>query len=169
MGMTVQNSTDLVLRLLIAVLIGGLIGWNRQRLGKPAGLRTHMLVSLGAALMVMIPLQLSHPPSPDAISRTIQGVATGIGFLGAGEILQRSTLSLRRSRQSSQLESANEFVEPKIKGLTSAASIWTTAALGLVTGCGLWLTSLIGAILVWFTLTLAWYLESFASKSRDDN
>lgn len=165
--MPVQNSTDLVLRLFVAVLIGGLIGWNRQRLGKPAGLRTHMLVSLGAALMILIPLQLA-PPSPDAISRTIQGVVTGIGFLGAGEILQRSTLSLKRSRQSTTSEPADEFVEPKIKGLTSAASIWTTAALGLVTGCGLWLTSLVGAILVWFTLTLAGSLESFASKPRND-
>ena len=67
-----SNEIEITTRLVVAVIIGGIIGWNRQRLGKPAGLRTHMLVCLGSALIVMIPFQLSNPPSPDAVSRTIQ-------------------------------------------------------------------------------------------------
>lgn len=78
-----------IFRLVLAVFIGGVIGWDRQSRGKPAGLRTHMLVALGAALMVLIPMQISPSPSPEAISRVVQGVATGIGFLGAGEILHQ--------------------------------------------------------------------------------
>ena len=154
-----SNEIEITTRLVVAVIIGGIIGWNRQRLGKPAGLRTHMLVCLGSALIVMIPFQLSNPPSPDAVSRTIQGTATGIGFLGAGEILQRSRPSKLRSRQLARQKSIQEVAQPQIQGLTSAAAIWTTAALGLVTGCGLWKTSLIGTGFVWFTLTLARFLE----------
>lgn len=142
-------------RLVLAVFVGGVIGWNRQSLGKPAGLRTHMLVCLGAALMALIPIQLSSSPSPDAVSRVIQGVATGIGFLGAGEILHQPIQGT---------------AQPKVQGLTSAAAIWTTAALGLVTGCGLWMTSLIGLLLVWLILSLAPRLERIAlrHKHRED-
>lgn len=142
------DPTQPIAKLILAVCIGGVIGWNRQSLGKPAGLRTHMLVCLGAALMVSIPLQLSASPSPDAISRVVQGVATGIGFIGAGEILQRSVQGTAR---------------PKIQGLTSAAAIWTTAALGLATGCGLWVTSLVGLLLVWLILVVVTRLERLAS------
>ena len=144
-----------IFRLVLAVFIGGVIGWDRQWRGKPAGLRTHMLVGLGAALMALIPMQISPSPSPDAISRVVQGVATGIGFLGAGEIFHQSVQGT---------------AQPKIQGLTSSAAIWTTAALGLVTGCGLWVTSLIGLLLVWLILSLAPRLEQTASrhKHRED-
>jgi putative Mg2+ transporter-C (MgtC) family protein len=144
MSFAPTNGGELIGRLLVAIAIGGLIGWNRQITGKPAGLRTHMLVCLGAAVMVLIPLQISDPVSPDAVSRVIQGVATGIGFLGAGEILQRS-------RQGSD--------RPKIKGLTSAAAIWITAALGIATGCGFWVTSLVGTGFAWLILVLALKVE----------
>lgn len=163
-----NDAIEITIRLVAAVLIGGIIGWNRQRLGKPAGLRTHMLVGLGAALIVMIPFQLSNPPSADAVSRTIQGAVTGIGFLGAGEILQRSLPSQTRSRQLAQSRSLRKASQPQIQGLTSAASIWTTAALGLVTGCGLWKTSLIGTIMVWLTLTLARYVEPSVRDQNED-
>lgn len=105
--------------------------------------------------MALIPMQISPSPSPDAISRVVQGVATGIGFLGAGEIFHQSVQGT---------------AQPKIQGLTSAAAIWTTAALGLVTGCGLWVTSLIGLLLVWLILSLAPRLEQTASrhKHRED-
>lgn len=149
------STIDIVVRLLIAVSIGGVIGFNRQRLGKPAGLRTHMLVALGAALMVLIPLQIGASPSPDAISRTVQGVATGIGFLGAGEILQ----SVNAARELQTEAERHQLTQPTIQGLTSAASIWATAALGLATGCGLWVTSLVGIVLVWFILMVATQLE----------
>ncbi len=149
------STIDIMIRLLVAVSIGGVIGFNRYRLGKPAGLRTHMLVALGAALMVLIPLQIGTSPSPDAISRTVQGVATGIGFLGAGEILQ----SVNAAKELQTEAQPHRLTQPTIQGLTSAASIWTTAALGLATGCGLWVTSLVGLLLVWFILMTAAQLE----------
>lgn len=144
-----HGAWDTCLRLGSAAIVGGLIGWNRQISGKPAGLRTHMLVSLGAALIVLIPIQANPGHSADGLSRTIQGVATGIGFLGAGEILHRPS--------------------PKgngetVKGLTSAAALWTTAALGMVSGCGLWATSLIGTVMVLLILTVAKHLEKYIVK-----
>jgi len=148
-----DESFSLVLRLIAAVLVGAVIGWNRQIAGKPAGLRTHMLVSLGAAMIVLIPLQTSVSHSPDAVSRAIQGVATGIGFLGAGEILH---------------ESAEGNSKPKVKGLTSAAAIWITAALGMVTGCGLWLTTLTGTLLVWLILTVVKKLERLGVVHKEN-
>lgn len=131
-------------RLALALLVGAVIGWNRQAAGKAAGLRTHMLVSLGAALFVLIPLLASSSTSIDSLSRAIQGVATGVGFLGAGEILHRST---------------EESSKPSIKGLTSAASIWVTAALGMVAGCGFWQLSLLSTLMMVLTLSVAKNLE----------
>ncbi|WP_404787900.1 MgtC/SapB family protein [Altericista sp. CCNU0014] len=144
---------DTGIRLLVAVIVGGLIGWNRQIAGKPAGLRTHMLVSLGAALIVLIPLQVNPDRSAEGLSRAVQGVATGIGFLGAGEILQRQ--SARGDRKT-------------VKGLTSAAALWTTAALGMVSGCGLWPTSLIGTLLVLFILITVKRLEEYLIRDETD-
>jgi putative Mg2+ transporter-C (MgtC) family protein len=141
-----QTFGDTGLRLGVAVIIGGLIGWNRQIEGKPAGFRTHMLVSLGAALVVLIPVQANPAHSADGLSRAIQGVATGIGFLGAGEILHRQSV---KSNQET------------VKGLTSAAALWITAALGMVSGCGLWVTGLIGTVLVLLILTVAKHLEKY--------
>lgn len=146
---TPNDWVSLIFRLTIAVLAGGVIGWNRQLRGKAAGLRTHMLVSLGAALFVMVPLGLADTPSrqlEDATSRAIQGVATGIGFLGAGEILQT-----RRGPGDHQ----------KIKGLTSAASIWVTAALGVAAGSGMWQLILVATLLSLFILIGAKWIEQF--------
>lgn len=120
------------------MLVGGIIGWERQLRRKPAGFRTHMLVSMGSALFVLIPLALGkNENGRDAIERVIQGIAAGIGFLGAGEIL----------RQSKQ-----ERGEVEVHGLTSAAAIWVSAALGSAAGCGLWQLALIGALLSLFVL-----------------
>lgn len=134
----------LTCRLMLACLVGGAIGWNRQAAGKPAGLRTHMLVSLGAALFVLIPLIASSSHSGDALSRTIQGVATGVGFLGGGEILHQSV---------------RDSGKPSIKGLTSAATIWLTAALGMVAGCGFWQLSLLATLMALLILSLVKELE----------
>lgn len=139
-------------RLGLAVLVGGAIGLNRQLAGKAAGLRTHMLVSLGAAMFIVIPLTVGVSSHPDAISRSIQGVATGIGFLGAGEIIHRSNV---RSHK------------PQVKGLTSAAAIWVVAALGMIAGCGLWQASLIGTALTLLILTVARQIERFIPPSHD--
>jgi putative Mg2+ transporter-C (MgtC) family protein len=99
-----------IIRLLAAALLGGLLGAERESEGKPAGLRTHMLVGLGAALFVMAPRQAGM--SEGDVGRIIQGVAAGIGFIGAGTILKLT------DRQ-------------EIQGLTTAASIWLTAAIGV--------------------------------------
>ena len=149
-----RESLRLIFTLILAVLVGGVVGWNRQLNGKAAGLRTHMLVSLGAAMIVLIPLQTSSSHSADALSRAIQGVATGVGFLGAGEIIH-----------SSQQEAA----KTQVQGLTSAAAIWTTAALGMVTGCGLWQISLTGTLLVLLILTVAKRLERLIPNRHKNN
>lgn len=140
-------------RLISALVMGGAIGWNRQRRRKAAGLRTHMLVSLGAALFILIPLQDSLSTPIDAISRTIQGVAAGVGFLGAGEILH---LSKHRDN-------------PTVKGLTSAASIWVTAALGIASGCGWWQLTVIGTLLTLLTLSGVKKLEEAAFIRADED
>jgi putative Mg2+ transporter-C (MgtC) family protein len=102
------------LRLVSAVLLGGALGFQRAKTGKSAGLRTHMLVALGAALLVVAPQAAGH--GDDAVSRVIQGVVTGIGFLGGGVILKTS--------------------EGQVHGLTTAASLWIAAAIGLTCGLG---------------------------------
>ena len=132
-------------RLVLATLAGAVIGWNRHRAGKPAGVGTHALVALGAALFVAIPIGLGAGHA-DALSRAIQGVATGVGFLGAGEI----------------------FRDPgagKITGLTSAAALWVTAALGITIAAGSLFGSLTAAVLVFVVLELAPRLEG-ASRAR---
>ena len=112
-----------VLRLGVAVVAGGAIGWERQLSGRPAGLRTHMLVSLGCALLILIPLGTGIADT----TRVIQGVATGIGFLCAGDIF-------RQRREGKE----------RVKGLTSAASLWVTAGIGLVAGAGQWPVVVVG-------------------------
>jgi putative Mg2+ transporter-C (MgtC) family protein len=134
----------LTFRLGLALLVGGAIGWNREVRNKSAGLRTHMMVSLGAALFALIPLHTDPSQSGDALSRAIQGVATGIGFVGAGEILQHS----RKSDHT-----------PAVTGLTSAVAIWVAAALGISAGCGLWQLSLIGTLFALFVLSVMKPLE----------
>ncbi len=150
----------LLFRLVLAALIGGLIGLNREWSGKAAGLRTHMLVSLGSALFVMTPLISSGSLHPDAISRAVQGVATGVGFLGAGEIIHLSRSSRRPQTPD----------RPIVQGLTSAASIWVTAALGMAIACGLWQASLIGTALVLIILSVTKWIERLipVPDSEDD-
>jgi len=111
-----------------------------------------MLVSLGAAMFVLIPLLASTSESVDTVSRAIQGVATGVGFLGAGEILH---------------ESVEPSGKPNIKGLTSAATIWLTAALGIVAGCGFWQLSLLATLMTLFILSVAKKLERIVFHRQD--
>ena len=116
---TASQAWRVTLRLLLALALAGLIGYERQRAGKAAGLRTHMLVALGSTLFVLAPLE-GGMTIGDA-GRVIQGIVAGIGFLGAGAILKRAR-------------------EDEVSGLTTAASIWFTAAIGTTVGVGhLWL------------------------------
>ena len=111
----VEQATRIVVRLVIAAALGGLLGWERERTGKAAGVRTHMLVALGAALFVLIPQQAGV--SDTDMSRVIQGVVAGIGFLCAGTIIKGRD-------------------EEDVQGLTTAAGIWLTAAIGVGVGLG---------------------------------
>jgi|SRR6516225_4829374 len=124
---------DTLLRLGAAVVAGGAIGWDRQRTGRPAGLRTHMLVSLATAMFVPIPISTGSPDT----TRVIQGVAAGIGFLCAGDILHLHRAGVER-----------------VKGLTSAASLFVTAAVGMVAASGLWKLTLTGTALTVLILTV---------------
>ena len=120
-----------IVRVTAAALLGALLGAERERAGKPAGLRTHMLVALGAALFVLFPAESGMNVAD--LSRVIQGVATGIGFIGAGTILKRSD-------------------GEQVEGLTTAASIWLTGAIGMSVGAGqLWL-SVVCAVSAWAIL-----------------
>ena len=121
--------TDLFLRLIFAVIAGGLIGLEREVVHRPAGVRTHMLVCLGAALFVLVTLETL----PNETARIIAGIATGIGFLGAGTIFK---------------------AESEVHGLTTAASIWTVAAVGIAVGLGYYLMMLIAVVLILIILNL---------------
>jgi putative Mg2+ transporter-C (MgtC) family protein len=118
--------TNGVVRLLVAVLLGGVLGVEREWAGKIAGLRTHMLTALGAALFVVAP-QLAGM-NDEAISRILQGVVAGIGFLGGGVILKQDE-------------------QGRIKGVTTAAGLWLTTAVAICTGMGrIWLAVLCTAL-----------------------
>jgi putative Mg2+ transporter-C (MgtC) family protein len=135
----------IVTRLGNALLVGAIIGLEREIKDKPAGLRTHMLVSFGAALFILVPILIGAAErSGDALPRVIQGIVAGVGFLGAGEILR---------------ESRPQRGKVKIRGLTSAAAIWISAALGVAAGCGLWLLSLIAAVVTLLVLRVFKELE----------
>jgi putative Mg2+ transporter-C (MgtC) family protein len=127
------------------------IGIQRERAGKPAGLRTHMMVALGAAVFIMASGEFGM--NADSISRVIQGLVTGIGFLGAGAILKL-------------------YDKRAVEGLTTAAGIWITAALGVAVGLGRFGLALLATLLAWMTLSLVRQMEHMlnrgARKSEDD-
>jgi putative Mg2+ transporter-C (MgtC) family protein len=145
---------NVVSRFGVALLIGGLIGWTRQVEGKAAGLRTHMLVTVTAALLVLIPSQLNVTQPEGVISYVLQGISTGIGFLGAGVILRQSDVNTHQSR---------------VKGLTSASEIWVCGALGACSGCGLWILSFYGTVLMLIILTIIKHLERFIPVHSEDD
>ncbi len=134
---------EVVLRLIAAMLVGCALGINRDLRDKPAGLRTHALVSLGAALITVVSVQLSYSAGHmdgSSVLRTVQGVITGIGFLGAGVILRDGTTH-------------------NVSGLTTAASIWIAACLGVACGAGQWRTATISVVLTLAVLILGGPLE----------
>ncbi|MCU0570382.1 MAG: MgtC/SapB family protein [Oculatellaceae cyanobacterium Prado106] len=153
------NEASVILRLCLAMLVGAIIGWERQLDRKPAGLRTHMLVSLGAAMFVLTSIQIGTPPDiADPVSRVLQGITTGIGFLGAGEIIEKMPRSASSDSQTQAIQ---------IQGLTSAAAIWVSASLGVAIGCGLWLMGVFGAIATFVILrVLKWLEEAIDRRQR---
>lgn len=129
----IEDLARLVVRLLLAATLGGLLGLQRERHGKEAGLRTHMLVALGAALFVLVPLQSGA--GADGLSRVMQGVIAGVGFLCAGTVLKTGG-------------------EEHVRGLTTAAGIWMTAAIGMAAGLGREGTAVLSTLLALGVLAL---------------
>jgi putative Mg2+ transporter-C (MgtC) family protein len=129
--------TDLALRLLVATAIGCVIGLNRDLHGKPTGVRTMGLVGLASAMIVAAAAEVGGPG--DA-TRAIQGIMTGIGFLGAGVIVK-------------------EADGDRVHGLTTAATIWLTSALGIACGLGAWALALLAATLAFFVLIVGGPVE----------
>lgn len=126
-----------------ALIIGIIIGLQRELTHKPAGLRTHLLVALGTALMVVAAVNAGMASAD--VSRVIQGIVTGIGFLGGGTILKLTR-------------------EHEIKGLTTAAGIWLTAAASVAAGLGQFAVAFIGLVLAWIVLAV---LGKFEGRRAD--
>lgn len=145
----VAQLTRLVVRLLLAAALGGLLGYEREQKGKAAGIRTHMLVAVGAALFVLVPQQAGMGIAD--MSRVIQGIVAGIGFLGAGAIIKQ-----QRGED--------------VQGLTTAAGVWMTAAIGIACGLGREATAVLSTLLALAVLTLVPRLfESRASQARGED
>ena len=125
--------TRITLRLLVAAALGGLLGYEREQEGKSAGVRTHMLVAIGAALFVLIPQQAGA--STADLTRVLQGLIAGVGFLGAGAIILGTK----------QVET---------RGLTTAAGIWVTAAIGVAAGMGRESTAILSTFIALFVLSV---------------
>jgi len=123
---------EMVLRLLLATALGAIIGYQRERAGKPAGLRTHILICAGAALFTVASLYGFGSAADPA--RIAAGIVAGIGFLGAGAIIRRG--------------------EGVVAGLTTAATIWAVAAIGLAAGAGLYLVSAVTTVIILIVLYL---------------
>lgn len=129
----VEQITRLLVRLLLAAVLGGVLGYEREQKGKAAGVRTHMLVAMGAALFVLVPQQGGMQLAD--MSRVMQGVIAGIGFLGAGAIIKSHS-------------------EENVQGLTTAAGVWMTAAIGIACGLGRESTAVLGTLLALAVLAL---------------
>lgn len=139
--------TRITLRLLVAAALGGLLGYERERQGKSAGVRTHMLVAIGAALFVLIPQQAGA--SSADLSRVLQGLIAGVGFLGAGAIIMGTK-------------------EVETRGLTTAAGIWVTAAIGMAAGMGRESTAVLSTLIALLILSVAPWLYRTKQKAKSD-
>ena len=126
--LTLATQLEMGLRLLLAAALGGLIGWQREKAHKPAGLRTHMLISIGAALFTIVSINGFIGGNP---SQVAAGVVSGVGFLGAGAIMHRTRT---------------------VEGLTTAASIWAVAAVGLAVGAGMYILAGLTTLVVFLVL-----------------
>ena len=144
-----QHLAQVIIRLVAAMLLGGIVGVQRQSTRKPAGLRTHVLVSMATAAFIIA--CSARGMSTDGLSRVIQGIVTGIGFIGAGTILKLSQ-------------------EHAIKGLTTAASVWMTAAIGVSVGLGSLGIALMITVLALVILSLARFEHSIElhRESKED-
>lgn len=143
--MPVQQQLEIAVQLVIAMILSMIVGIERERRDKDAGLRTHMLVGVGACLFTALSL-VAFPGSETA--RVAANVATGVGFLGAGVIWRG---------------------EEGVNDLTTAASIWVTAALGMTVGVGAPLLAVIVTVICWFILRVLRHFRDFLSPSETPN
>lgn len=137
---------DVLARLGAAAVIGGLIGLNRDLHHKPSGLRTLALVALGAALAAMTAIEAGTGPNP--ASPVLQGIVTGVGFLGAGVIIRDASSG-------------------RVRGLTTAAAIWLTACLGAACGLGLWRPALVATAIAGVVLAIGGPIERAVHRLLD--
>ncbi len=129
----VETMTLVTMRLFLAALLGGILGYERERKARNAGMRTHMLVAVGAALFVIGPAQSGMEIAD--MSRVLQGIVQGIGFLGAGAIIVRNSRA-------------------QVEGLTTAAGIWAVAGIGVLVGLGLETTAILSTVIVLIILAV---------------
>lgn len=136
---------EMILLPIVALLLAGLIGAQRERAGKSAGLRTHMLVALGATVLV---IACRHSGMSHAdVSRVVQGIAAGVGFIGGGAILKLST-------------------HEEVRGLTTATGIWLTTAVGVAVGLGNVALGVVATLLALIVLTIFRFVEEWIEKRR---
>jgi len=139
--LSLATQLDLALRLTVGLLLGALIGFERELHRQPAGFRTHSLVALGAALFTVVSA-FGFPGEADP-TRIAAQIVSGIGFIGAGTILQH---------------------RGHIRGLTTAASLWSVAAIGTAAGAGLHVVAVVGTVLILIVLSLLDSVENFAKR-----
>lgn len=141
------NDTSIILRLVLAIVLGGIIGFERGRSGRPAGFRTHILVCIGSALAMMTNQYIFETYGVSDPTRMGAQVISGIGFLGAGTILVTG--------------------RHQVKGLTTAAGLWATACMGLAIGIGFYKAAIIGCIMITFATVVLHRFDNFLlSKSK---
>lgn len=143
---------EVTIRLLMAMVVGGLIGFDRERQDKPAGLRTHMLVSLGAATFTLLGFEVGAHLSPRTgegfdPTRVLQGVVGGIGFLGAGAIIKSGG---------------------HVSGVTTAASVWVAGALGAAAGVGAYVLAGISTVMAFAILTVLGKLDAKIARQQTE-
>lgn len=141
-----EQVTRITLRLLVAATLGGLLGYEREQQGKSAGVRTHMMVAIGAALFVLIPQQAGA--SSADLNRILQGLIAGVGFLGTGAIIM-----------------GNREVETR--GLTTAASIWVTAAIGVAAGMGRETTAVLSTLIALLILSVVPWIYRTKNQNKE--
>jgi putative Mg2+ transporter-C (MgtC) family protein len=140
------DTIEVLLRLFAATMIGGSIGFDREMRRKPAGMRTHALVALGSALVTLVVVRFDPGAEHvDALSRAVQGIIAGVGFLGGGAILKSDNHEI-------------------VHGLTTAASIWLVASLGIACGVGQWIAALVAMAIALIILVFGGPLEGLAHR-----
>jgi putative Mg2+ transporter-C (MgtC) family protein len=144
----VRTLTLTTMRLFLAALLGGILGFERESKARSAGVRTHMLVAVGAALFVIGPVQSGMEIAD--LSRVLQGIVQGIGFLGAGAIIVRNS------------------ARTQVEGLTTAAGIWGVAGIGVLVGLGLEATAILSTIIILLILAFVPLVFTSAMKSGRD-